>query len=109
MDLATPWSDLESAARMPVSVIDSVDPTLSAPFDAEELGLRDPNGEFRVALEEAGLLDDGILSETDIDRLLSSRLESLGYAVKLHELGSSTHTYISAADRPVFGDAILGR
>jgi hypothetical protein len=109
MDLATPWSHLESAARMPVHVIDSVDPTLSGPYDAETLALRDPTGEFLDELEEAGALDDGILSETDVDRLFSSRLERLGYEVILHELVGSTHTYISAADRPVFEDAILGR
>jgi hypothetical protein len=109
IDLATPWSHLESAARMPVHVIDSVDPTLSAPYDAATLALRDPTGEFLAELEDAGALDDGILSQTDVDRLFSSRLESLGYTVNLHELGGSTHTYISAADRPVFEDAILGR
>ena len=109
IDLATPWSDLESAARMPVHVIDSVDPTLSAPYDAGTLALRDPTGEFLAELEEAGALDDGILSQADVDRLFSFRLESLGYTVSLHELGGSMHTYISAADRPVFEDAILGR
>lgn len=109
MDLATPWSDLESATRMPVHVIDSGDPTLGAPYDAGTLALRDPTGEFLAGLEEAGALDDGILSEADVDRLFSARLESLGYDVSLHELAGSLHTYISAADRPVFEDAILGR
>jgi acetyl esterase/lipase len=109
IDLATPWSDLASAARMPVHVIDSVDPTLSAPFDAEALALRDQTGEFRDELEDAGALEDGILSETDIDRLFTARLESLGYEASLHELVGSLHTFISTADRPVFEDAILGR
>jgi hypothetical protein len=108
MDLATPWSHLESASRMPVHVIDSGDPTLAAPYDAGTLALRDPTGEFLAGLEDAGALDDGTLSQADVDRLFSSRLERLGYEVSLHELGASTHTYISAADRPVFEDAILG-
>jgi len=109
MDLATPWSELESAVRMPVHVIDSGDPTLAAPYDAGTLALRDPTGEFLAELEDAGALDDGILSQADVDRLFSARLRSLGYEVSLHKLVGSMHTYISAADRPVFEDAILGR
>jgi hypothetical protein len=107
-DVATPWSSLESAPRMPVHVLDSEDESLAGPYDETALLLRDPSGSLRDGLEEIGLVEDGVLSETDLQRLLVHRLQGLGYEASFETLPGSLHAFISAAALPVVLEAILG-
>jgi pimeloyl-ACP methyl ester carboxylesterase len=107
-DIATPWAWLDSAPRIPVRVLDSGDVSLSGPYDANALALRDPTGTLRDRIEAMGLVADGQLSESDVQRLLVDRLTGYGFEASFETLPGSLHTYISGAALPVVMDAILG-
>lgn len=111
MDAVTPWSHLEAGTRMPVHLLDSDDLTLSRGAEGAEewLALRDPTGGFFSDLEQVDAFEDGLVGETEAQRLLYERMQSLGYDVAFLDLPDSSHNFLSEAGVQVVIDAILQR
>ena len=111
-DAQTPWPHLADAPRLPVTMLDSNDPTLAVHTQErldEAMALRDPDGSLREALDGAGALADERLTETEAQRLLADELVALGYPVSFIDLPDSDHERLSEAALAMLADALNSR
>ena len=105
----TPWPHLADASRLPVTILDSDDPTLAIHTQErieESMALRDPGGSLREELDRAGALVDERLTETESQHLLADRLAALGYPVAFIDLPDSDHERLSEEALAMLTDAL---
>jgi acetyl esterase/lipase len=109
-DAQTPWSHLAGANRLPVTILDSGDPSLAIStrerIDAS-LALRDPDGVLHEALTQAGALADERFTETEAQLLLADELTALGYPVHFVDLPDSSHEALSEAGLTLLTEALV--
>jgi hypothetical protein len=108
LDTAAPWPFLETAARIPVWLLDSHDAQLPGRDADPFLADRDPSGQLRAWFEQAGALADDAISMTEVQRYFEHRLLGLGFNVTFVELPGSAHNYISGKALPSVLGAIIG-
>ena len=108
----TPWPHLADGPRLPVTILDSNDPSLAIqPRERidESMALRDPSGVLMAALDQAGALADERLTESETQHLLADELEALGYPVAFLGLPDSDHQRLSQAALAMLADALISR
>ena len=106
----TPWPHLTDGPRLPVTILDSNDPSLAIqPQERidESLALRDPGGSLREALDRAGALADERLTETEAQHLLADELATLGYPASFIDLPDSDHERLSETALTMLADALI--
>ncbi|MGD8486543.1 MAG: hypothetical protein PVH07_07905 [Chloroflexota bacterium] len=106
----TPWPHLADGPRLPVTILDSNDPSLAIrPRERieESMALRDPGGALMAALDQAGALADERLTETEAQHLLADELEAFGYPVAVLDLPDSDHERLSEAALAMLVDALI--
>ena len=106
----TPWPHLADGPRLPVTILDSNDPSLVIGTQEridESMALRDPDGLLLESLDRIGALADGRLTETESQRLLADALAALGYPVSFLELPDSDHEQLSKAALAILADALI--
>jgi pimeloyl-ACP methyl ester carboxylesterase len=105
----TPWPHLADGPRLPVTILDSNDPSFAIqPRERidESMALRDPSGVLMAALDQAGALADERLTESEMQHLLADELEALGYPVSFIDLPDSDHRRLSEAALAMLTDAL---
>jgi hypothetical protein len=108
----TPWPYLADASRLPITILDSGDPSLAIHTPERigpMLGLRDPDGVLRDGLTGAGALVDGQLSENEVQHLLADQLAALGYPLAFIDLPDSDHMRLGEAALNMIADALISR
>jgi pimeloyl-ACP methyl ester carboxylesterase len=106
----TPWPHLADAPRLPVTILDSNDPSLAIGTQEridESMALRDPDGSLRESLDRVGALADDRLTETESQLLLAEELAALGYPVSFLDLPDSVHERLSEAALGILADALI--
>lgn len=96
MDVFAPWPHLATAPRIPVHILDTGDPSMNTKENGNGapktfLPLRDPTGDLQRALERRKALADGMLTETEMNRLLYDELRQHGFPATFHTFGGTGH------------------
>jgi pimeloyl-ACP methyl ester carboxylesterase len=108
----TPWPHLAEGPRLPITILDSTDPSLAIePRERidESMALRDPDGVLMAALDQAGALADERLTESETQHLLADELEAHGYPVMFLGLPDSDHQRLSEAALAMLAEALISR